>query len=250
MKTEFIPADDGVRIAYRTDGAGDAPALLLCTMATAGMSIWDDVARALSDHWYVIRYDRRGDGDSDPGTEESHTFQNYATDALRVLDACRCATAIVCGMAFGARVALRLARDVPYRVAGLVLFDATGARPAPESERTAGQKEAARLRQLADIPPIAIKKEWFHRRDKSGATFIRHALKGQPDWLPGLNAISARTLVACGDCDPNLSGARRLAQEIPDAVFELMPMTGHASLLERPDLVLALLRAFVEKKPS
>jgi pimeloyl-ACP methyl ester carboxylesterase len=66
-----------------------------------------------------------------------------------------------------------------------------------------------------------------------------------PDWLPGLPTISAPTLVACGDHDPNLDGARRVAREIPGARLDIMPMTGHASILERPDLILSLIQDFL-----
>lgn len=215
-------------------------------MGTAAYSIWDGFAQALSERWRVIRYDRRGDGDSDPGTPESHTFSNYADDALAVLDACGQGTASVCGMAFGARVAIRLALDSASRVEKLILFDATGAVPAPESERLAGQRKAARLREAAGVPPTPVDPRWFHRRDRSGKRLHGHALAGHPGWLPGLHGVGARTLVACGEQDPNLQGSLRIAREIPRSTFTLMPMTGHASLLERPDLVLALLRQFLE----
>jgi 3-oxoadipate enol-lactonase len=236
-----VLAPDGVRIAFRDDGPKDRPAILFCTMATAALSVWDPVAAPLAADWRVIRHDRRGDGDSDPGTEESHTFQTYVNDARLLLDHLGCPAAIVCGMAYGARVALHLARDSPERVTGLLLFDATGAPPAPEAERQAGQAEAARLRAAAGLPEIVRDPAWFHRRDRSAVTFGRHALQGQPAWMIGLETIRAPTFVACGEQDPNLPGAMRLAREIPGAEFTPMPMTGHASILDRPDLVRSLI---------
>jgi pimeloyl-ACP methyl ester carboxylesterase len=44
-----------------------------------------------------------------------------------------------------------------------------------------------------------------------------------------------------------LAGGRRLAQDIPKASFALMPMTGHGSILDRPDLVLSLITAFLDE---
>jgi 3-oxoadipate enol-lactonase len=247
----FAVAPDGVRIAYRDEGPRDRPAVLFCTMATAALSVWDSVAVPLARDWRVIRHDRRGDGDSDPGAEESHSFATYVRDALLVLDQADCRVAVVCGMAFGARVALHLARDAPERAAGLVLFDATGGPPAPEAQRQAGQAEAARLRAEAGLPEIVRDRNWFFRRNRSGATYGRHALKDQPAWMTGLGGVATPTLIACGEQDPNLEGARRLAREIPDASFALMPMTGHASILDRPDLVLSLLEDFLRRfKPA
>lgn len=242
----YMVSPDGVRIAWRVDGPRDAPAVALCTMATAAMSVWDGLAAALCDRWRVIRHDRRGEGDSDPGAPDSHSFVTYARDAIGVLEAAGVDRAHVCGMAFGARVALRLALDAPGRVASLALFDATGAPPAPEAERRAGNLDAARLREAAGLPRAPVDRRWFERRDPAGAGLAAGALRGGPEWTPGLPSISAPTLVACGEQDPNLEGARRLAREIPHARFEAMPMTGHGSIIERPDLVTALLRGFLE----
>jgi 3-oxoadipate enol-lactonase len=241
-----VRAEDGVSLAWRADGPPDAPPLLLCTMATAGMAVWDPVVDGLADRWLVIRHDRRGEGDSDPGAPESHSFATYSRDGQAVLDRLEQPAAHVCGMAFGSRVALRLTLDAPQRVLSLALFDATGGPPAGEAQRRAGNQHAASLRAAAGLPDVARDPAWFARRDPAGAGLAVHALKGQPDWTPGLSAIPVPTLVACGEQDPNFEGAQRLAREIPHARFAPMPMTGHGSIIERPDLVLALLRGFLE----
>jgi pimeloyl-ACP methyl ester carboxylesterase len=245
MSAAYARAADGVRIAYRDEGPREAPVVLFCTMGTAAMSVWDPVATPLSVDWRLILHDRRGDGDSDPGDQPSHTFGTYTADALAVLDAAGCETAIVCGMAFGSRIAMRIARDAPQRTLGLALFDATGGPPAPEAERRAGSEAAAKLRAEAGLPPVIVDRAWFHKRDRGAVGFSANAFRNQPAWLEGLGAIRAPTLIACGEQDPNLPGSRRLATDIRGAQFRLMPMTGHASILERPHLVLDLLRTFL-----
>ncbi|MGH6985396.1 MAG: alpha/beta fold hydrolase [Caulobacteraceae bacterium] len=247
----YAKARDGVRIAYRDEGPRDRPAVLLCTMGGgSSMGVWESLVGPLSVQWRVIRHDRRGDGESDPGVPESHSFSTYVADALAVLDALALDQAVICGMAFGARVALHLARDAPERASGLILFDATGGPPAPEAERRAGQIEARRLRAEAGLAEPKRDRAWFERRDPAGAGLSRNAFRDLPPWTPGLAAITAPSLIACGEQDPNLEGARRLAREIPDARFASMPMCGHASILERPDLVLDLVRGFLEADSS
>ena len=242
----YAPSPDGTRIAWRLDGPQGAPTLLLCSMATAALSVWEPVLDGLTSAYRVLRYDRRGEGDSDPGPPPSHSLAIYAQDALTVMAAAGAERAVVCGMAFGARVAVRLALDHPQAVSALMLFDATGGPPAQEAVRRAGGREAERLRAEAGIATPAVDRRWFARRDPAGAGLILGALAGEPDWTPGLGRIAVQTLVACGEQDPNLAGARRLAREIPLAVFEPMPMTGHASILDRPDLVGAIMRRFLE----
>ena len=241
----YIRADDGVKIAYRDEGDPASRALLLCSIGTASLSIWDPIAAALNRRSRVIRYDRRGDGDSDAGVPESHSFSRYADDALCVMDACRCRKAVICGMAFGARVAYHLAMRSAERIAGLILFDATGGPPAPESLRKEGHRHAAEARRQAGLPDVCFDSRWFHRRDPQGAGLSRHAFAGMPDWTPGLATIRAPTMIACGEFDPNFNGAKRLAGEIPGARFVSMAMTGHASILDRPDLVLSLIEGFL-----
>jgi len=211
------------------------------------MSVWDGLVRDVADGWQVLRHDRRGDGDSDAGARETHSFATYARDAFQAMDACGVRTAHVGGMAFGSRVAVRMALDRPERVRSLALFDATAGPPAPEAERRAGSAQAARLRADAGLAVRDVDRRWFARRDPAGAGLALEALRREPPWTEGLATIAAPTLVACGEQDPNFAGAQRMAQEIPGARFEAMPMTGHASILDRPDLVASLLRGFLEE---
>ena len=247
---QYFAAPDGCRIAYRDLGPKDAPAIVFCTMATAAMSVWSPVLEPLSRTHRVIIHDRRGNGDSDPGAPETHRFEVFRGDVLGVMDVAGVDRATICGMAFGARVALRVALDAPMRTSALLLFDATGGPPAPESVRRAGSQEALRLRMAASIPTPARDPAWFARRDPAGEGLNGQALRGQPEWIEGLDTIRVPTVIACGEQDPNLDGARRLAREISGARLEPLPMTGHASILDRPDLVLAVIRSFQGASPG
>jgi pimeloyl-ACP methyl ester carboxylesterase len=48
------------------------------------------------------------------------------------------------------------------------------------------------------------------------------------------------TLIATGDCDPNLVSSRKLANLIDGATLEVMKNVGHGSVLQRPDLAARL----------
>jgi 3-oxoadipate enol-lactonase/4-carboxymuconolactone decarboxylase len=239
---------DGARIAWETAGLATGPPILLCTMATAAMAVWRPVVDRLGGRWRLILHDRRGEGDSDAGPPESHALASFRDDALAVLDAAGVERAAVCGMAFGARVALRLALDAPNRVTRLALFDATGGPAAPAAEREAGRARAKALRLAGQLPEVPVDRAWFRRRDPAGAAVNARALAAEPAWVSGLERLRVPTLVACGEQDPNLSGARRLAREIPGARFVPLPMTGHGSILDRPDLVANHLSDFLRPR--
>jgi 3-oxoadipate enol-lactonase/4-carboxymuconolactone decarboxylase len=246
-EVRWFTAPDGVRIAWRDSGNTGAPAILFCNGGGQAMAIWNSIAGPLTETHRVILHDRRANGDSDPGAPESHSFETFRDDALGVLDLAGVSKATVCGLAFGSRVATRIALDAPARVGGLILFDATGGPAAPEPQRRAGAEEAERLRTAAGVATPARDPAWTATRNPDAASFNGRALRGQPEWIAGLSGIRCPTLVAVGEQDPNLEGGRRMASEIPRARFETMPMTGHGSNAQRPDLLLVLIKDFLKQ---
>jgi 3-oxoadipate enol-lactonase/4-carboxymuconolactone decarboxylase len=246
-EVRWFTAPDGVRIAWRDSGNAGAPAILFCNGGGQAMAIWNSIAGPLTETHRVILHDRRANGDSDPGAPESHSFETFRDDALGVLDLAGVSKATVCGLAFGSRVATRIALDAPARVGGLILFDATGGPAAPEPQRRAGAEEAERLRTAAGVATPARDPAWTATRNPDAASFNGRALRGQPEWIAGLSGIRCPTLVAVGEQDPNLEGGRRMASEIPRARFETMPMTGHGSNAQRPDLLLVLIKDFLKQ---
>jgi pimeloyl-ACP methyl ester carboxylesterase len=243
----WATSSDGVRIAYRDSGGRGRP-VFFCSGGGQAMAVWSSIADPLSASRRVILHDRRGNGDSDPGAPETHSFETFRSDALAVMDAAGADDAVVCGLAFGSRVALRMALDAPARVSGLILFDATGGPAAPEPQRRAGAEEAQRLRTAAGIPTPERDPAWTANRHPEAQSFNARALQGHPPWIEGLSTVRCPTLVAVGEQDPNLDGGKRLAREIPGARFELFPMTGHGSNAQRPDLLLASIRAFLVRQ--
>jgi 3-oxoadipate enol-lactonase len=244
-ETRYVTTSDGVRIAYRDSGQRGVPTIFFCNGGGQAMAVWSSIADPLAARYRVVLHDRRANGESDTGAQDSHSFATFRSDALAVMDAAGVKTATACGLAFGSRVAVRLALDAPERVSGLILFDATGGPAAPEPQRRAGAEEAERLRTAAGIKTPPRDPAWTATKHPEATSWNARALQGQPPWIEGLATIRAPTLVAVGEQDPNLEGGRRMAREIPNARFELLPMTGHGSNAQRPDLLLALVQDFM-----
>jgi pimeloyl-ACP methyl ester carboxylesterase/predicted glycosyltransferase len=77
----------------------------------------------LARHCRVIAFDPRGNGKSDrPEDPAEYTEQEYAADALAVLDATDTASAFIVGYSMGAQRALLLAAEHPERVEGVVFI--------------------------------------------------------------------------------------------------------------------------------
>jgi pimeloyl-ACP methyl ester carboxylesterase len=107
--TRFATSADGTRIAYESVGTG--PALLvvegaLCHRAMGG---YRTLSPALSEHFTVTGYDRRGRGESGPG-ESPYAVQREVEDLVAVLDAVGDGVSVFAASS-GAALALEAARQ-------------------------------------------------------------------------------------------------------------------------------------------
>ena len=104
------------KINYLVEGSG--PAVVLIHGWALNLREWDDQIAALSPHYRVVAYDRRGYGKSigfaDPTADPG--------DLRRLLDTLGIRSAVLVGHSAGPDVAERFAAAMPERVDGLVLY--------------------------------------------------------------------------------------------------------------------------------
>jgi pimeloyl-ACP methyl ester carboxylesterase len=106
----------GARIHYSVTGSG--PAVVLIHGWALSLREWDDQIAALSPHFRVVAFDRRGYG-------RSTGFADASADPgdIRVLlDTLGIRSAVLVGHSAGADVAIRFASAMPERVEALVLY--------------------------------------------------------------------------------------------------------------------------------
>jgi len=112
----------GVPLSVEEAGTG-RPVLLIHDIGSDATDL-AGLAADLADHARVLRYDRRGYGGSGvPVPYEATTVHEQAQDAACVLTALAREPAVVCGLGFGALVALDLVTRHRGAVAGVVLVD-------------------------------------------------------------------------------------------------------------------------------
>src|SRR3546814_13210425 len=89
------------RLHYRIDGER-GPWLAFCNSLGTDLSMWDAQAEALSGSFRVLRYDRRGHGDSDaPPTP--YSMADLGGDVLALLDELEIERTHFCGLSIGGR---------------------------------------------------------------------------------------------------------------------------------------------------
>ncbi len=114
---------DGVRVVWDRYGDGSPTILLLPTWSIIHSRFWKFQVPYLARRFRVLTFDGRGNGRSDrPTSAEAYAADEFAADALAVLDATGTSRAVIVSLSLGATWALRLAADAPDRVAGAVFL--------------------------------------------------------------------------------------------------------------------------------
>jgi pimeloyl-ACP methyl ester carboxylesterase len=104
-RTRFVTSADGTAIAYDVTGTGPAVVVVEGALCQRTMGTARAVAPLLSEHYAVVAYDRRGRGESGPGSSP-YAVQREVEDLVAVLEAAA-PDAFVVGASSGAALALR-----------------------------------------------------------------------------------------------------------------------------------------------
>jgi pimeloyl-ACP methyl ester carboxylesterase len=265
--------------AFGYDEAGEGPAVVLLHAAIGDRRMWDAQFAALAATHRVIRYDRRGFGETAGGPGE---FAHYE-DLLALLDARGIEQAALVGASMGGACALDAALAAPERITRLALLGSglTGhtwpehmqrdiakltaevlpegrlaryaAREADVDEADVRAMAEANIRYLVAGPRrdvsvlpagmLALVREMceqVYRREWTAPQWTERI----PDTRHRLADITTPALVVIGTDDaPGLVElSRHLAASLPNAELVELADTGHLPSMERPEEVTALLR--------
>ncbi len=271
---------DGTAFGY--DEAGEGPAVVLLHAALGDRRMWDAQFTELAVGHRVIRYDRRGFGETGGETGEHAHYE----DLLALLDARGIEQAALVGASMGGACALDAALAAPERITRLVLLGSgltghawpdhmqadlaeLGAAAVP-ADRLAryrareGEVEPADVRAMAEanirylvagpgrdvsvlpagmVASVREMCEQVYRHDWTAPQWTERI----PDTRHRLAEITTPALVVIGTSDaPGLVElSAHLAESLPRAELVELDGTGHLPSMERPDTVAALLRKFL-----
>ena len=121
--TEGYVERGDVRIFYEVFGEGEQTILLLPTWSIIHSRFWKAQIPYLARHFRVITFDGRGNGRSSrPEGAAAYADQEFAADALAVMDMTETPQAILVSLSSGAYWALLLATEHPERISGSVFI--------------------------------------------------------------------------------------------------------------------------------
>jgi pimeloyl-ACP methyl ester carboxylesterase len=272
----YFHTADGLRLAYRDEGAG--PVLLCLAGLTRNMADFDPVAERLAGPWRVIRLDSRGRGLSDYDPDyRNYTVLQESQDALELLDHLGIDRAAILGTSRGGLIAMTLAVGHRDRLLGVCLNDIG---PSVDPAGLAnifgyvGQPpgftdydDAARqlYSTMADRFPGVSQSRWrvfatnVWKEGPEGLDLrydpaLRQAMMAQsaggslPEIWPLFEALKDMPLALLrGENSDILSRAtaERMRAIHPDMLYAEVPDRGHVPFLDEPEAV-RLIDAFLE----
>jgi 2-succinyl-6-hydroxy-2,4-cyclohexadiene-1-carboxylate synthase len=229
---------------------------------------WLPVLAALGPARYrAIAPDLRGHGDA--GRRRPIGFDELVAD---VLDAVEGDFTLV-GYSQGGRVALHVALVAPERVRALVLVSTTAGieDPAERAERVVADEALAARIEGQGIEAAArawaaqalfggqtpeVRELSHEDRLRNDPVNLAAALRGigtgvmAPLW-DRLGELTMPAAVVVGERDEKfVQLGRRLADELPDASFSLVPAAGHALPIEAPDAIAAAIGSLQPSQPA
>jgi 3-oxoadipate enol-lactonase len=116
----MIQGDGGCPINVEVEGPQDAPVLMLSNSLGTNLHMWDDLVKPFTQHFRLLRYDRRGHGKS--GVPKGpYSMDQFGRDVIAVLDALKIRTINWCGLSMGGMVGQWLGANASERIDKLIL---------------------------------------------------------------------------------------------------------------------------------
>jgi class 3 adenylate cyclase len=265
---QYAKTSDGVNIAFWTMGEGSPPLVHLPSNAFGHIQREWDIPESQS--WceqlargrMLVRYDSRGQGMSDRDVED-YSGPGFVRDLSAVLRKLGLDSCALFGPQHSGPIAMAYAATYPERVSHLVLWCtwARGADAAAPELHGLGRLMEANWQLYAEAVAHALfgwsegeKAHEFASVVKESITyeglkaFMRAAIES--DVTPLLHQIRAKTLILHrrGVPLPDLSVARKLASQIPDARLLVLEGTPVVPWLGDTDSVVAAIDEFLGAK--
>ncbi len=240
---------DGCTIHVELEGPEHTPVLMLSNSLGTNLHMWDEQAGDFAEHFRLIRYDRRGHGQSGVPAGP-YSMERFGKDVIAVLDALDIERTNWCGLSMGGMVGQWLGANAPDRVEKLVLSNTNFyyADKAPWQDRIKFVSEKG-LDALVD----ANMQRWFTEDFRKNAPQTMARMKGMfvatkvpgyigcceairdMDFRDSNPSIGAPTMVIVGAKDPATppSAGEAIAKQIVGAKLVSLD-AAHISNMEQP----------------
>ncbi len=253
---------DPIPLRVETTGDDRRPALVLINPLGTTLEFWQPMIDELSAHFWVVRFDIRGHGES-AGEVNPYTIDDIANDVLVVMDALEIPRSHLFGSSFGGLVAATVAASHPERVDRLILA-ATALRLGSDewwADLSSRINDAGLAAVVDHLDEIFFSEAWQlavpDRLEAARAMFLDTPVDA---YLAGIEAvlnsdlssiienIRAATLAIAGEGDPmfRYKPVTDLLERITDSEAVHVGGAKHRVLLEQPDALAQVVVDFLQ----
>jgi len=264
-----------VRLRVEEEGSGAEPVVFSHGMLR-DRRMFDAQVAALRDRYRCVRYDHRGQGESESPRAAIIPMETVYDDAVALIEALGLAPCHWVGLSMGGMVGMRLAARRPDLLRSVVLLETTAERDglivAIQGYLSLAVRKVLGPRLAVKVllePTMRLFYGSTFRRDpdrrndylaeradmarklQTTSPAVICGVLRRPPVVDELQAITLPTIVIVGDEDTPIppEKAKRLADAIPHAGFEVVAGAGHTSSVEQPSALTALIAGFLDRLP-
>lgn len=256
---------NGVTFNCRVEGPHGAPWVTLAHALANNLTLWDEIADALSKRFQVLRYDQRGHGQSE-ATPSPYSFPLLLDDILGIWKELGITQSHWIGLSIGGMIGYGLGIHYPERLHTLIACDSRPDAPPDYAAYFQSRIDKARARGMEGVvdstierwfteetliknPPVLDRvREMIRTTDPAGHEGCCEALKTLA-YGPHLHLIPVPALLLGGEKDKGAPPAAlaKAAAKIPNGEHLVIPDAGHISALENPDAVLNAIESWLSR---
>jgi aminoacrylate hydrolase len=254
ISTEVLRVDVG-DAEIHTEVTGEGQPLLLVAGLGGRGAFWQNQVQSFAKHFRVITFDHRGCGNSTPD-KVVYGAEHMAKDVIAMMDAMKIDKAMLLGHSTGGAIGQHIALSHPERLEKLVLSCSWAGPDTYLTELFRTRREilisCGPLAYLTTGTYLAMPARKLQAQMKSARQFMEERLAAFPGLeveLSRINAVYTHDLrsrlhqitvptLCIGAEDDQITPAgftEEMAELIPDAQIELLPVGGHFSPIASAD---------------
>jgi 3-oxoadipate enol-lactonase len=254
---------NGCPIHVEVEGPEKAPVLMLSNSLGTTLHMWDAQVAPFTQHFRLVRYDRRGHGKSGVPAGP-YSMEMLGRDVLAVLDALKIEKTNWCGLSMGGMVGMWMGANAPQRVDRLILSNTSAYFENKQiwNERIAVVKEKGLNAIVGGTLERWFTKDFREHEPHKVKTIADMFLATRPEGYIGcgeavrdmdhreiIKSIKAPTMVIAGkqDAGTTVEMAEYVRKSIPGASMTLFDAAHIANVECQPDYTDAVIGFLTQK---
>ncbi len=259
---------NGVRLHYRIDGPDDGVPLVFCNSLATDLHMWDEQIPALSDKYRILRYDRRGHGQSE-AKDEPIEIKSLADDVVALAGELGFQGGHFCGLSIGGMTGQAIGIYHPNAFKSLAVCATSSAIPKEMHQTWIDRIATVKEHGMGVMGDVTVQR-WFTadwiaanpaRVAEVRAMIVNTSVVGysrcceaisQLDYTSQLGGIKTPTIIIPGEVDPALPPAMSdtIHKNLPGSRLETVMGAAHLCNVQDPDQFNGILRRWLDEQSA